>query len=55
VASELGRRGVKASSHPDIDALASAVRAEVGPGWLVVIFSSRGMDGLAGLLTAAGG
>ncbi len=52
VVGELTKRGVAASHHPDVSSLAAVVRAEAGERDLVILFSSRGMDGLAAMLTA---
>jgi UDP-N-acetylmuramate: L-alanyl-gamma-D-glutamyl-meso-diaminopimelate ligase len=52
VVEALTARGVRATHHADPATLATAVRAEAGPDDLVILFSSRGMDGLAALLTA---
>ena len=52
VAAALAEAGTPATAHPDPEALVAALRGAAREGWVITIFSSRGMDGLAGRLTA---
>jgi UDP-N-acetylmuramate: L-alanyl-gamma-D-glutamyl-meso-diaminopimelate ligase len=54
VAAALAEAGTPATAHPDPDALVAALRAAAREDWVITIFSSRGMDGLAERLTVEG-